>query len=169
MRPFPPRPSALVVLVLLAGLSASGCAFRTGVVGLLDTRSSSPVLETSEGRRYRLVLTEGTTPLRHLEGCQVRVEGPRLACFLFADDWRVLTASDGSEPFVGVLRLHGTGYLLEDRNSGMPVRLRILGEAADDLYRHAGKLVLVVGFVVGPQEVQVVGYRILSHRESTAP
>lgn len=145
----------LFLLLLLGGTSA--CAVRQHTVGLVQETGS--ILLTPAGDRYRLVLRDDAVAVRHLDGTQVAVDGPRVGRLLWVGEWQVTDAGDGSAPFVGVLRWHGARLVLDDRNSGMPVMLD--AESAAALTSHVGKLVVLIGFVVGAQEVRVVGYRVL--------
>ena len=118
------------------------------------------LLETPQGRMRRLVLDEDVRAVRSLAGCTVSLTGARFGPFVVVRDWRVTDAGDGSAPYVGPLRDAGARLLLEDRNSGMPVFLT--PDAPDELRQAIGHLVLVAGYVVGPQEVRVVHFRVLA-------
>ena len=149
------RPIAASALLLLAG-----CALHGPHTGILRQGQAGVVLDTPEGRTRRLLLDEDQHALRSLTGCTVRLEGARLGPLVVVRDWRVTDAGDGSEPYVGLLRGAGTRLLLDDRNSGAPVYLS--ADAPPELRGAIGRLVLVAGYVVGPQEVHVVHFRILS-------
>ncbi len=151
----PGCPHLTPALVLLAG-----CSLHGPHAGILREEGHCVVLETPEGRTRRLLLDEEVRAVRSLAGCTVLLEGARVGPLLVVRDWQVTDAGDGSAPFVGRLRETGTRLLLEDRNSGIPVFLT--DDAPSELRRAAGRLVLVAGYVVGPQEVRVVHFRILS-------
>jgi len=127
--------------------------------GIVDPVGKGVSFHTFEGRGYHLLLPPDAAALRHLEGTTVVLDGVRVGPWLRVQDWRVTVASDGSEPYVGQLRNHGSNLVLEDRNSGMPIVID--AESMAQLAPYAGHLVLVVGFVVGAQQVRVVGFRVL--------
>lgn len=144
---------------LFLALLAVGCALRGPHRGLVVERAGGVALQRPGGPRDLLVLGPESRPLLGLEGCGVELTGPRLCRVVFVDGWRVVDGGDGSVPYVGRLRQHGSHLVLDDRDSGMPVVLDAPGQPA--LTGEAGRVVLVVGFVVGPQVVRVVEYRVL--------
>lgn len=117
-------------------------------------------LDREPERDLALSLREDSEPLRYLGSCTVSVEGPRLLRRLWVRDWTVITGFDGSAPFVGTLRLDGERLLLDDRNSGASFLLHT--DSAPGLEDYVGEMVLVTGFAVGPQLLQVMGWRALS-------
>ncbi|MEO1611418.1 MAG: hypothetical protein AAFU55_03540, partial [Pseudomonadota bacterium] len=79
-----------------------GCAISTqGVVRNEDARTR---LLTAEGRDHRLTLGVESEPVRYLEDCTVQIDGRRALGGVIVTDWSVITAADGSAPYVGVLR-----------------------------------------------------------------
>ncbi|MBN1336946.1 MAG: hypothetical protein JXB39_13395 [Deltaproteobacteria bacterium] len=150
-----PRPSRILPLLVLAG-----CALHGPHVGILRQEDAAVVLDTPQGRTRRLLLDEDLRVVRSLAGCTVALDGPRFGPLLIVRSWSVTDAGDGSAPFVGRLSEAGLRLLLEDRNSGLPVFLA--PDAPAELRQAVGRLVLVAGYVVGPQEVRVVHFRILS-------
>ena len=146
----------LVLAVLL-----SGCAIRTHRSGLIDT-SSDPrlVLVEQTGRTTRLVTDDFAGELHYLSGCTVQVEGPRLGRRLYVRRWKVTDAGDGSEPYVGVLRRVGARWAIDDWNSGSLIFLQ--PASVGTLSQHSGQPILIVGYVVGAQEVAIVSWRVLT-------
>jgi len=127
--------------------------------GLVSTQGAGAHLTTPEGREFRLLLDEGALAVKALHGCVLQVEGPRFFRLLWVREWAVTDGGDGSIPYVGRLRQHGSNLVLDDRNSGMPLLLD--APSAEVLASHAGQLLMVVGYVVGMQELRVVEYRVL--------
>ncbi len=152
---------ALSLLLLLACCQvAISCSFNARRAGLLEKPGTTIRLAATDGKHFRLILGESSRPLRSLEGCQVSVEGCRIGAWLVVKNWKVTDAGDGSEPYIGILRQHGSRLLLEDRNTGMPL---LLDQAsAAELEPFVGRMILVIGFIVGAQEVGVVAYRVIS-------
>jgi hypothetical protein len=149
-----------VVLVLLLSASLVSCvASHRGLIELRGEAAAGVVLCTPEGRHITLRSAEEMGLLRALEGCTVEVTGPRAGGSLLVQDWSVVEAGDGSAPYVGVLRNHGSNLVIDDRNSGMPL---VLDEASAALMsRHAGRMVMISGYVVGAQLLHVVNFRVL--------
>ena len=144
----------LMVLALLAG-----CSVHTSRTGLIDASDQYVELVESTGRTCQLVTSAGSEELHYLSGCVVEVSGRRLGNRLLVQDWHVTDAGDGSQPYVGRLLSEGGRLLLDERSTPTPVVL--LGAELAGLGEHLGRPVLVVGFVVGAQEVQVVSWRVL--------
>lgn len=152
----PPRPAVAVLALLLA--SAPGCAATLrGLVSAEDRGGAT--LRTPEGGTWRLRLGEGSWPLRSLDGCTVQVEGRRVLGSVVAQGWQVLDAGDGSVPYVGRVQRLGSNLVIEDRFSGMAL---VIEEPAGGLAaRLEGRLAMVSGYIVGPQILRMVGYRVL--------
>jgi hypothetical protein len=144
-------------------LCAVGCV--SSHRGLVQVRSGGPEelrsvhLQTSEGREIKLRSPEDAPVLRALEGTTIEVSGPTLLGSLLVQDWAVVEAGDGSAPYVGILRQHGSNLVIDDRNSGMPLVLD--PSSAQRLSAHTGQTVLISGYVVGAQVLHAVNYRIL--------
>ena len=114
---------------------------------------------TPEGREFTLRSAEEMDILRALDGCTLDVSGPVVAGSMVVRDWRVLDAGDGSAPYLGLLRQHGSNLVIDDRNSGMPL---VLDEpSAARLGQHTGGVVMISGYVIGAQLLHVVTFRIL--------
>ena len=131
---------------------ACAASFR----GVVD--SGPPVkLMAPTGPQVRLVLAPEHEALGRLDGFSVDATGPRVLGRLWVRDWIVVAAEDGSAPFVGPLRLTGQKLMVEDSGSGQLVELA----GADELAAHADERVLVVGYVIAPQVVQVMRWELL--------
>ena len=154
---------AVLVFALLALSSISGCvATHRGLVALDAGGDGVPVgprLETLEGHSFALRSAEEMDLLRSLDGCTVEVEGPVMARSMLVQQWSVLDAGDGSVPYVGLLRQHGSNMVIDDRGSGMPLVLS--DTSAERLRSYAGKVVMISGYVVGAQVLHVVNFRVL--------
>ncbi len=153
----------MFVFALMALSSIGGCvATHRGLVALESSGEgevSGPQLETLEGRTIALRSTEEMELLRSLDGCTVEVEGPVMARSMLVQQWVVLDAGDGSVPYVGLLRQHGSNMVIDDRSSGMPL---VLNDAsAARLGGYIGKVVMISGYVVGAQLLHVVNFRVL--------
>jgi hypothetical protein len=144
----------------LAALVACAASHRGLVVGPEPGAAEWQVgLRTPEGRQLALRSTEEQRALSKLDGCTVEVSGRVMAGTLVVESWRVVDAGDGSAPYVGSLRQHGSNLVIDDRNSGMPMVLD--DPSAARLAAHAGSLVMISGYVVGAQLLHVVSFRIL--------
>jgi hypothetical protein len=146
--------------MLFASLLLAGCSFHTVRTGLLDVDAAHISLMEQSGRTSKLVADGYGAELYYLDGCGVEVGGPRLGKRMYVRQWKVTDAGDGSAPFVGPLRRIGARWAVEDWTSGSVILLT--GGKLTGLAAHAGQTVLIVGFVVGPQEVKVVSWRALS-------
>ena len=144
--------------LLIFALLSSGCVVHVQTRGVLEGQGEELLLLDNEGGRLRLV-GEGAAPLSTLAGCGVEVDGVRQGQSLRVTDWKVTVAPDGSTPFVGQLRHHGSNLVLADQNSGGLVVLE--AQSAEDLWPLAGGTVLVIGYAVGPQLIRVVAWTVL--------
>jgi len=136
-----------------------GCSMSAPYTGLVQAEDGRVQMVGEHGERYRVIPREGAAPLAHLEGCTVEVTGPRLGGRLWADDWRVLDAGDGSMPFVGILRRDGMQWTLRDRNSGSTIMLD--PDSMGGLEAHDGDPVLLIGYILGAHRVNVVRWKAL--------
>ncbi len=149
-----------LTVLLLAVLPTAGCvASHKGLVEASAGHEDAAQLRTATGRTFALRSTEEAELLRALEGCTIQATGPMVAGSMVVQEWTVIEAGDGSAPYIGLLRQHGSNLVIDDRNSGMPL---VLDEAsAARLARHAGKVVMISGYVVGAQLLHAVNFRIL--------
>ena len=144
----------LYIALLMAGCGAPGA--RSGLV-LLDQERI--VLVENTGRSTRLRLTGEAAALREALGCRVEISGPAWGRSMTVNQWKIVDSGYGSEPFVGELFFSGSAWRVRDRNTGTWVELVV--ESMGRLREHEGDLVLVDGFVLGPNLVKVVSFRIL--------
>ncbi len=152
------RPGPRVWLVC-AWMSV-GCTASTRYIGLVDANAPGTVrlVETS-GQTYKLATGEDTPLFEDLGGCSVMVEGPRRGRTVAVRQWVVTDAGDGSAPYIGTLTREGMRWSVKDRQTGATI---FLEEASlGDLRDHAGRTVLVAGYVSGPHTVNVVRWRLL--------
>lgn len=147
-------------LPLIFALFCLACAPRARVQGVLlsDDQGRLELVEP-EGKSTRVHLTPTSAALTALEECTVAVTGPKLGRGVWARDWEVLTAADGSAPFVGRLELRGSNILLHDRQTGS--MLMLSPESAAPLAPFNGDIIMVIGFVEGPNLIRVMGWRVL--------
>ena len=149
--------SRVPLLFVLFGLA---CVPRARVQGVLLTDDQGRLaLVEPEGKSTRVHLTPTSAALTALEECTVAVTGPKLGRGVWARDWEVLTAADGSAPFVGRLELRGSNILLHDRQTGS--MLMLSPESAAPLAPFNGDIIMVIGFVEGPNLIRVMGWRVL--------
>lgn len=162
--PLPParralRRSGLLMLAAL-GCAATGCVASTRYNGLVDATSGQKIsLVESNGQTWALAAGEDAVLFDDLSGCSVTVEGPRRGRTIVVRDWVVTDAGDGSAPYIGVLQREGLRWFVRDRQTGA---LMFLSEPSlGGLQAHAGETVLVAGYVIGPNMVNVVRWRVL--------
>jgi hypothetical protein len=139
-------------------LLAAGCAAH--VLGVVEQKPTGLTLTTPVGKEIRVVLLDEARPLRFLDGHLVEVWGVRVGKTVKVNDWKVQEGLHGLSVWVGPLEERGVQLGMHDRNSGAYYLFD--EEAARDLARYAGKMVLVEGYVVGAHEVRVVYYRVLA-------
>ncbi len=149
--------------VLVLGLAVQ-VACLSPVRGVVQPTAASVQVVDLEGRRYKLLLGDAGQPLRYLEGCVVDVEGPLVGRRVVVRDWTVITAEDGSAPYVGRLKRQGSNLVMEDRNSGSIIVLQ--ADPRLGLSEWVDQPVMVVGYITGPHQVQVVGFRGLGPNPS---
>jgi hypothetical protein len=109
------------------------------------------------GPPLTLVPGDDNPEVAYLQDCTVELEGRMLGRRFLVDEWQVLAAADGSAPFVGVVVRDGNRLMLHDHNSGAVYVLA----GHDELSAFEGRPLLVIGFITGPQVVQVMGWRVL--------
>lgn len=157
-----PGPAGAALLWAALGL---GCGPKVSRVGLIDAGAPRLALVETTGQRHRLALDPHTdeAQLLALGGCLVRVEGVQGPGGLRVGRYHVLDAGDGSAPYIGQLREDRGQLVVFDRQGAGDLRL-IAGEAGpglEGLRALLGQDVLVLGFVVANQTVQVVKWRPL--------
>lgn len=143
-----------------------GCTASTRYIGLVDsTNPRAPQLVESSGRTYRLAVGEDAPLFAGFGGCSVLVEGPRRMRTVLVRDWAVTDAGDGSAPFIGRLTREGMRWFVDDVQTGGRVYLDEV--SLGELRLHAGRTVLVAGYVSGPNTINVVRWRLLGEPAST--
>ncbi len=115
------------------------------------------MLMAPNGPHVRLILAPEHEALGRLDGFSVDATGPRVVGRIWVQSWTVVAAEDGSAPFVGPVRVTGRKLMVEDSGSGQLVELT----GAEELADHADQRVLVVGYVIAPQVVQVMRWELL--------
>ncbi len=163
-----PLSNAWAPLAFAALLMSAGCtASHKGLVELEAAARAVPGtagpgtvrLRTPEGRSFALRSPDEIEILRALSGCTIQVSGAAMFGSLVVQDWTVIEAGDGSAPYVGTLRQHGSNVVIDDRHSGMPL---VLDEfSAARFGSHTGQVVMISGYVVGAQLLHVVNFRVL--------
>jgi hypothetical protein len=137
-----------------------GCAFHTVRTGLvLPVDAGTVRLVTGDGATVTLQLDAESAPLRYLHDVVVSVDGVRVGRRLLVRDWHVIDAGDGSNGYVGRLRVQGLRVFIEDRNTGSVVILD--DRNSGPLRAYDGKVVLVIGHVSGTNTVTPVVWRLL--------
>jgi len=116
-------------------------------------------LHAMEGGSMRLVLEGDARWLLGCDGCEVTVGGPRRGGKLWVRDFEIRRASDGSQPYVGILKRYGAQLSIDDRTTGQHVFLDPFSVAG--LLPYKKHPVLVIGYVVGAQTVRVMAFRVL--------
>ena len=156
------RVLALFLKTLLMVSCVTGCSTRTHS-GLLSANGDQLTL-TRPGEKRVLRLTDEGEPkmLHQLNGCVVEVEGSRQLSSFRVERWRVMDAGDGSMPYVGVLMRFGAQgqVAIADAQTGRLVRIH--PDDSPPLNGQIGEFVLVMGYLVGPDTIRVVGFRSLT-------
>ena len=140
-------------------LIALGCSAHRAHTGLILEDQERILLVASSGKAAPLRLAGDSTALKEALGCRVQLEGPKLFGQISVQKWKIVDSGYGSEPFVGELFFSGSAWRIRDRNSQTWVELVV--ESMGSLTQHEGDLVLVDGFVLGPNLVKVVSFRVL--------
>lgn len=144
----------MILWMLLAS-----CVLHANRAGMVQVEGERVLLVAPDGSTLRVLPTVEGAPLRHLEGARVSIDGRLSGRRLSPRDVKVTDAGDGSAPFFGILRRYGSNWLIDDRNSGATI---LLDEASlGDLRDHEGRLVMVIGYVMGAQRVNVVMWKVL--------
>jgi hypothetical protein len=148
------------MVALLYALACGAHARRSGMVAVEPAPDGGRVeLQGFNGGSTRLVLEGEARWLLGCDGCEVTVEGRRAGRKLWVRDFEIRRASDGSQPYVGVLKRYGAQLSIDDRTTGQHVFLD--PASVGGLLPYEGHPVLVIGFVVGAQTVRVMAFRVL--------
>ena len=146
-------------MTFLFALLMTGCGTPGPRSGLLLSENDRVLLVENTGRTSRLKLAGDAVALSQALGCRVEVSGSTFGRQFIVNRWKITDSGYGSEPFVGELLFTGSAWRIRDRNSQTLVELLV--ESMGTLRQHEGDLVLVDGFVLGPNLVKVVSFRIL--------
>lgn len=133
------------------------CAAQVARTGLISPQGQRVELLDKAGKSTRLVLEGEARAVARMTGCVVDIRGTRVAGGIRVSGWEVRDAGFGSQPFVGRIRATPTGWVLDDRTTGNPLRLRDVA-GGDPI---PGSLVLINGFIVGHQELALISVRTL--------
>ena len=115
----------------------------------------------------RLSTGEDAHLFADLGGCSVIVEGPRRAGKVVVKEWVVTDAGDGSAPYIGTLQREGMRWFVDDRQTG--ARIYFSEGSLGELSQHRGRTILVAGYVMGPNTVNVVTWRLLGPAPPSTP
>ena len=145
---------------MLFALACGAHAERRGMLAVERAgEDSRGELHAFNGGSTRLVLEGEARWLLGCDGCEVTVEGRRAGGKLWVRDFEIRRASDGSQPYVGILKRYGAQLSIDDRTTGQHVFLDPL--SVGSLLPYEGHPVLVIGYVVGAQTVRVMAFRVL--------
>ena len=140
-------------LALCALLGLGGCAVQ--VHGLVEPLAGGAGLQLPDGTRLRLISIEADdVDLSALDGYLAAFEGQRVFRSLRVSDWAVREGIHGMTAWVGELRSMGARMGINDRNSGSFYFLDPSASAI--LHDYEGEVVLVEGYVDGPNQVHVL-------------
>jgi hypothetical protein len=140
-------------------LPLAGCVGFGHKVGHIEADGLGATLRTPQGRAWDLGRGTEDKPVERLGGCIVEIHGFWIGSRFFVSDWRVTDGGDGTVPFVGHLRWHGGRLRLDDRSSGMPILFDL--ESEPSLLPKVGSMLLLSGYIVGPQTLHVMRVRVL--------
>ena len=158
----------MAALSLTAMGLTTGCASSARYRGLIDaTDPKNPRLLAPSGQSVRLATGEDAPLFADLGGCSMVVEGPLRVGRVVVKNWVVTDAGDGSAPYIGVLQREGMRWFIDDRQTG--ARMYLSEASLDKLMQHKGRTVLVAGYVMGPNTVNVVTWRLLGPQPPREP
>ena len=135
-----------------------GCHTKIHDKGLLTLQGKKIKLSNIDGKTYHVHAGKDKVYLQQLQGCIVYVEGSRLWEHIFVDDWTIQDAGSGSAPFLGRLKREGIQWSILDHNSKSVVFFEGLTEFIQPA---EGDIVLIGGYIIGKQRVQVISAKIL--------
>ena len=148
----------LFIFVILIYATTSGCAFKEHDKGLLTVQQKKITLTSLEGMRYRIFAGHDQEYLLHLSGCILSVSGARILQNIFVQEWMVHDAGSGSAPFLGSLTREGIQWVVQDHNTKTMIYLENITEI---LPPEENRVIIVGGYVVGPQRIHVVSARYI--------
>ena len=127
--------------------------------GLLTVQEKKVFLTTLSGAQYHVHAGSDQSYLKQLPGCIVRLSGVSILRHIYVDSWLIQDAGSGSAPFLGKLNREGVQWVIKDHNTK---GLLILDNLEDKIDPVPGQIILVGGYVVGPQRINVVTARYLT-------
>ena len=127
--------------------------------GLLTVQDKKILLTTLSGKSYHVHAGSDHHYVKQLPGCIVNASGLSVFTHFFVDSWSVQDAGSGSAPFLGILERQGIQWVVKDHNTKGLIVLDNLDEIIEPLQ---GQVILIGGYVVGPQKIKVVSARYLS-------
>ena len=152
----------LFALIMLFHSIIYGCSMKEQGKGLLTVQERKITLTKLDGQEYNIVAGADSLYLINLSGCIVSITGARLFNSLFVSDWVVLDAGSGSAPFLGLLRREGMQWTIRDHNTKSIIFL----EGLENFVQAEEQRILIVGgYVIGPQRLQVVSARYIDGRK----
>jgi len=127
---------------------------------MIRTAGVGTTLVGPTGRATRLVLDAEAAPLAALDGELVDLTGSKTVSVLRVTDWAVPEGPHGMTAWVGRLEAQGSQLGIADRNSDA---YYLLDSASTRLMWEArGRVALFEGYVVGPNEVHMTWWRVIS-------
>ena len=145
--------------IFALSLLLAGCAAKRVLSGMVIEDAGSIYILDGPDNRTKLRLSGDNVAVEALLGCRVSVRGQRGPGGFAVDAYEVVDAGFGARPLVGTIETSSGLWYLRDRKTG--VRSQLSGEMAYRLGAHRGDLALIDGVSLGPNEVQVMSYRIL--------
>lgn len=149
--------AALAALVVGLSSGWAGCAAHA--VGWVETAAGRPEMTVGDGDRVRLGLVGGSAALKELDGYLVEVNGRRLLGKLQVVTWRAIEGPHGMPVWVGPVQRWGVQIGVADEVTGdlVWVNASVAGRVGDQL----GRRVVIEGYSIGRDDVQVVEWRPL--------
>ena len=126
--------------------------------GLLTAQEKKQTLSTLQNKIYHIHAGHDGNIVGQLDGCILEVEGTQFFRHIFVTSWNVLDAGDGSSPYIGRLIRRGIQWVVEDKTTKGILVLEGLSNLIDV---EEGIIVMVGGYVIAPQKIQVVHARVL--------
>ena len=127
--------------------------------GLLTVQEKKILLTTLSGTQYHIHAGSDQKYIQQLPGCIVNASGLSVFSHFFIDAWSIQDAGSGSAPFLGRLERQGIQWVIKDHNTK---GLIILDNLEEQIVPVKGRIILIGGYVVGPQKIKVVTARYLS-------
>lgn len=126
--------------------------------GLLTVQEKNIYVRNINGARYHVHAGKDQQYMQYLSGCILTVEGFNFFHHLYVKKWSIQDAGAGSAPFFGMLQRQGMQWMIQDHNTNGII---ILENLQEHLVPHTDRIIMVGGYVVGPQRIHVVSARYL--------